>query len=80
LTIATGVVGLYVTNYIRIVRKQRKILRDIEFNADTTVAAMKIAQARVEERMRHGHYNGKNIKTMLNDFEFETIIEANNME
>lgn len=77
IALGAAAVGLTIKDYVKIIRTEKETRRKIEVNADDTIRAMRIASARVTERIKSGYYDKRGFQAITDDFDFETIIEFN---
>lgn len=77
--IALGVVAVGVTlkDYVTVVKTEKETRRKIVENSDRTIESMRIASALIHERIERGDYDGKKFQDIMNDFDFETIVQYN---
>lgn len=82
-SIASGLVGVSAVNYVRVMRQERKKRKEIAVKEAESIQVIRIASARVIERIRGGKYDyairkGNVIQVVQDDFAFEQIVEFNN--
>jgi len=75
--VSAGAVAISVRDYRRIVRHEREVRRKIDANTAETILTMRLVSERIHDRIKTGYYSGKSFQTILDDFDFECIIEAN---
>lgn len=77
LIVAATAFGLSVYGYVKTIQKERVKRQKIASKLDKDLLALSTAKMKVEQKIMNGEYDRKSLDTMLTDFEFEYIIEAN---